>query len=563
MSLLLQPAIILILTAVLGPFIPARFGGWFFIAGCLAALAAFLAVSPGDIQTYQVFGQTVFGPSFGFEQWLYGLAGLICALALVLSLMRDPQPWERFGVILLAAGVIGGILTEDWTSLVAYWQTAWIAAAWLVWRGRSRAAQLRSGVVLGFGLLSTAFLAACAGAASTIAMQDLSPAAVNLVLLIAAISIGLAPFHDIVAGGAMRAGLSSTPAISIFLPLGGVALLARLNAPVDLLTLWAAASAMIAAILAALHPDLRGRLAYGGAAAFCLIAASLGQGSEIGRDAAAALAFCTVLGLALLQLAVVGPALSVKTTQMTELSGHYRGAPISALFGCLGAAMLIGVPGFAGHVGQSLAIAAMEHDGAALRLLGWVDGAYWAAFGAVVVVVTLSVTRAVFFRASPPRPPREADYWRLLALTLLALVGVFAGVAPQWLLSQTPGQSPVNPFAASSLIERLIVLAGVFGFGLIAWRRLDRPMARAEPVDLVGALIGLYQAMSTWTLRLGQWAQSALQRGAESLAMRLGGAFLESNERGLLARSARARPIAWMTLIAASILIGLVAWSTI
>ena len=246
-------------------------------------------------------------------------------------------------------------------------------------------------------------------------------------------------------------------------------------------------------VYAILENDMRRILAYSIVNQVGFMVTSIGIGTEMALNGAAAHAFTHILYKALLVMSLGSVLYMTGKRKCSELGGLYRTMPVTAICGIIGALSISSFPLTSGFISKSMITqgAAEEHLTAVWLLLT-------AASAGTFMYVGLKVPWFVFFnkasevsRAAPKDPP-----WNMqAAMALCAIYCVGLGVAPVLVYSLLPFEVEYVPYTVEHVLSQLqlLLFAGLAFFMMLSflkrgltitldidwfWRKLGRVLAR-------------------------------------------------------------------------------------
>ncbi|MEO1538859.1 MAG: putative monovalent cation/H+ antiporter subunit A [Pseudomonadota bacterium] len=463
----------------------ARTNGW---AGYLPALFAFtlfagfasllpavaegqvLRLSWGWVPSLDVaLSFTVDGLALTFALLISGIGVLV--LLYSNTYLAGHQHWTRFALFLTSfmLAMLGLVLADNLIALFVFWELTTVTSYLLIGFGheteKGRRSALQALLVTGAGALALlAGLILLGMTAGTFELSEImargdvirqDPMYLPILVLILAGAFtksAQVPFHFWLPNAMAAPTPVSAFLHSATMVKAGVYLMARLHPALSgtevwiwTLTLFGAATAVFASVLALKQTDLKQALAYTTLMALGALTLLLGQSSAYAMTAFLTFLIVHSLYKAALFLVVGCVDLRTGTREADVLGGLGRAMPVTAFAAALAGLSMAGIPPLLGFIGKELKYAgAIEAASDPV----FVTGALVLANALMVAVAGIVAVRPFWQAAGGPLPrtPREAP-WQMLAGPLtLALLGLTFGLFPG--LLQT---SLVNPTVAGFL----------------------------------------------------------------------------------------------------------------
>jgi len=530
----LHPALILVLGAVLLPWVPERLKKAYLL---LIPVLTFLRVWA---MPHGTFGQVRFLEwvlVFGRVDALSAVFGYIMALMCVLGTLYGLQVREdgqQIASWTYVAGSLGVIYAGDFVTLFLFWELMAFSSVFLVWyrrRPESLAAGFRYLLVhVAGGLLLLAGLVLHCQARGSWAFEafDLShptPAA-YLVLAGFLLNAAVPPLHAWLPDAYAEGTFNGAVFLCAFTTKTAVYALCRGFAGLGLLVPLGVIMALYGVVYAVLENDCRRLLAYHIISQVGYMVAGVGLGTALAINGACAHAFAHILYKGLLFMGCGAVLHMTGRSKFTELGGLYRKMPWTFVFTLVGGLSISAFPLFSGFVSKAMIVQA-----------GFEQHRLWAGYLLNLASVGtflhtgLKVPYFIWFgkrQATEETWQRAAEPpWNMnLAMALTAVLCVFIGCHPQFLYRMLPHAVNYQPYTAYHVSETLqILLFTAVGFFLLI-RKLEPEATISLDLDWFyrkGARVFLWLAR-----RPVQWIDTQLGE-----AYRLAGL-------GPLLRSARA-----------------------
>ncbi|MEM0989583.1 MAG: Na(+)/H(+) antiporter subunit D [Pseudomonadota bacterium] len=557
----LSPGLILILGALLIPFLPARVRPIYSVILPLIGAWQAFHLQPGITGVIEVMGlelQTV------RLDGLSRIFGYIFLLAAALSALYAWQVkgWLQPTMGMIYAGcAIGAVYSGDLVTLFLYWEGTAISSVFLIWASRTErayAAGMRYLVVqVGSGVLLLAGTMAHYAQTGSIAFDsfDLQTLPGLLIFLSFGIKAAFPFLHNWLQDAYPEATVTGTVMLSAFTTKLAIYALARGFAGTEILVPIGAAMTAFPIFYAVIENDLRRVLAYSLNNQLGFMVVGVGIGTDLAISGAAAHAFCHILYKALLFMSMGAVLLRTGTCKGSELGGLYRTMPWTAVFCAIGAASISAFPLFSGFVSKSLIITAAA------------KGDYW-----VTWMILLFASAGVFHHSGIKIPffaffahdsgmrPKEAPWNMLAAMGITAFLCVAIGVYPSALYALLPYDVKYVAYTTEHVVTQLqLLMFSALAFTVLMRTGLYPPELRSTNLDSdwlwrrpIGAVLGaLRYGFAGW---------------AEVISRQLGGMFSELGRtlyryHGPTGSLARTQPSGSMVLWMAVLLVGFLAFA--
>ncbi|MEM8627068.1 MAG: Na(+)/H(+) antiporter subunit D [Pseudomonadota bacterium] len=489
---LINPGLVLILGALILPFLPHVARGALMLALPVAGLAVLLGYDMGTTATVNALGLELTPLRVDALSYVFGLVFLLAAFAAALFSLHVKGWLEATAALMYAGSAIGAVFAGDYVTLFVYWEITAITSVFLIWARGTPAAfdaglryllwQVASGVILLAGVLmhyqQTGSIAFGPLAQLTFSNLENQPLSTQLILLAFAIKAAFPLLHPWLQDAYPSATHTGTVWLSAFTTKLAIYVLARAFAGSELLIPIGAVMAVFPLFYAVIADDLRKVLAYSLNIQLGYMVVAVGIGTELALNGAAAHAFTHIVYKSLLFMAMGAVLFRAGTVQASALGGLHRQMPITAGLCLIGVLSIAAFPPFSGYVSKSPITSAVTDGGhefvwMALTVAGvgailyaGVKVFYGPFFGAVpdTSEKDTSDKGAAEMGATPLQDVREAPLNMLLAMGLCAVGCVVLGVAPDLLYSVLPFPMDYSPYSASKVVMQLqILLLAVLG----------------------------------------------------------------------------------------------------
>ncbi len=474
----IPPALILLVTALLLPVLPALVRSIATVAMPLAALALLFQMERGT---------TVTAPFAGFElvllqvnhlNFVFGVIFLLISSVASIYAWHVRETGQQVAAMLYAAGALGVTFAGDFLTLLLFWELMAVASAWLVFARRtpeSTRAGLRyllvhlaggsallGGIVLQYAQTGSLLLAPLA---------EGSGAAAWLILLGVALNVALPPLHAWLPDAYPQATITGAIFMSALTTKSAVYVLLKLFAGWDILIYGGVFMALYGVVYAVLANDIRQILAYHIISQVGYMVAGVGIGTELSLNGTAAHAYSHILYKGLLFMGAGAVIHATGKSKLTELGG--LGPKMRAVLWLfmIGAFSISGFPLFNGFISKSMIVSAAgeAHHSAVMLLLLLASVGTFLHTGLKIPVFT-------FWGKDQHLEVRPVPGNMYVAMGLLAFGCTLYGVAPRLLYRMLPFDVEYHPYTAYHLVEAVQLLVFTFiGFWVLREKLAGEP----------------------------------------------------------------------------------------
>jgi multicomponent Na+:H+ antiporter subunit D len=536
----LPPGLILIVGALLIPFLRPRLRPYFMLALPVAALVQLLTLPAGIHGEVQVLGHSLVFLRIDGLSYVFGLIFLIAAILNVIYGWHEDDPVQQVAGLVYAGAAVGAVFVGDLVSLFVFWELTAIASVFLIWASRTERAY-RAGmryllVQIGSGVILLAGVILHYRATGSIAFDklDLTSLPAALILLAFGIKCAFPLLHNWLQDAYPEATVVGTVILSAFTTKLAAYALARSFAGTDMLIWIGAIMAVFPIVYAVIENDLRRVMAYILNNQLGFMVVGVGVGTPLALNGVAALAFCGILYKALLFMCLGAVLYRAGSARASDLGGLWKSMPWTTGFCIVGGASISAVPLFAGFIAKSMVLAAVTEGGhwiVWLVLLGASAGVFHQA--------GLRIPFAAFFARGPEIRCREAPVNMLIAMAITALLCVTIGVYPAMLYAVLPHPVEFAVYTASHVVTQLQLLAFVaLAFSILLRRRIYPQDLRSINLDsdwiyrrLLPAFVDVYRD----GLRMMRFR--ALARAQVRLNRFIAAVYRHHGPQGVLART--------------------------
>jgi len=476
----LHPAALLLLGALLVPFLRGRVLTTYLLVLPLAGLANVWLAPEGEFWRFSILGFEMLGARIDALSRLFGLLFHVAAFLGLLFSLRCNDRLQQGSALVYAGGAAGAVFAGDLISFFIFWEVLATSSVFLIWARRTERAnavgirylvvQIGSGVLLLAGIL----LLAAEQGSGLLAFEPmkLDSAASALILLAIGIKCAFPLLHTWLTDAYPEATWSGTVFLSAFTTKVAVYALARGFPGVEfmdvkILCYVGATMAAFPIFYAVIENDLRRVLGYSMINQLGFMVVGIGLGTEMGINGAVAHAFNDVLFKGVLFMSLGAVIFRTGKINGSELGGLYKSMPLTATLCIVGAASISAFPLFSGFVSKSMVMTAVLHegyDGIWLILLFASAGVFHHA--------GIKIPFFAFFAHDSGIRCKEAPRSMLIAMGIGAVLCVFNGSFPTAFLYQNlPFPVDYVPYTSGHVISQLQIL--LFSALAFCWLKLS------------------------------------------------------------------------------------------
>ena len=555
----LSPGLIVIIGALLVPFLPWRARIAWMLALPVAAFVQIVGLEPGIWGGYTIFEFELTTLRVDGLSKPFGYIFCIALLISVIYQISDGDRMQQTAGLIYAGSAIGAVFAGDLVTLFLFWEGTAIASVFLIW-ARNTESALGAGnrylmVQVASGLLLLAGTIIHFGETGSIAFDsfDLASIAGVVIFLSFGTKAAFPLLHNWLQDSYPEATVSGTVILSTFTTKLAIYALARGYAGTDILVPIGATMTAFPIFYAVIENDLRRVLAYSLNNQLGFMVVGIGIGTEMAVNGAVAHAFCHILYKSLLFMSMGAVLFRTGTIKGSELGGLYRTMPWTTAFCIVGAASISAFPLFSGFVSKSLIISAAMDE-------GW----FWTwlvllfASAGVFHHSGIKIPFFAFFAHDSGLRPKEAPLNMLIAMGIAAALCVGIGVFPGPLYAILPYGVDYHPYSLEHVVTQYqLLIFSALAFTVLMRTGIYPPELRSTNLD------------SDWAWRMPGWmalrgagagaraAWTAFEGGVRSGTVRFSRAL--SAHHGPTGTLARTRPSGsmafWMTVMLLSFLV--------
>ena len=365
----LPPGLILLIGAVIVPFLRGRLRGGFMLLLPLLGIWQLTQLAPGSFGAMAIFGFDLVHVRVDKLSLVFGYIFYIAAFVSIIYALHKRDRLEETAALAYAGAAVGATFAGDLITLFVYWELIAIASTFIVWAGRSPRAYKAGQRYLIIQVTSGAFLAAGAAvranALGSVAFDNIgldSPGGF-LILIAFGIKAAFPLLHNWLQDSYPEASVTGTVFLSAFTTKLAVYALARGFAGTEELIWIGVTMTAFPIFYAVIENDLRRVLAYSLNNQIGFMVAGIGIGTELALNGAVPHAFAGILSKALLFMSMGAFLYRTGTAKGSELGGLYKTMPWTTGFCIVGAASISTFPLFSGFVTKAMILTAAAEQG--------------------------------------------------------------------------------------------------------------------------------------------------------------------------------------------------------
>ena len=502
MSVSLPPGFVLLLGALLVPFLRGRVqAAWLVLLPALS-FAVLPGLSPGASWHVEFFGYTLSPVRVDKLSLLFGYIFNIAAFIGFIYAWHVRDSLQHVSALMYAGSAICGVFAGDLLTLFLFWEMTALSAVFLVWSRRTpraRAAGMRylivqvtSGVLLLGGIL----LKVSRGGALAFDAMSLGDPATTLIFFAFGIKAAFPLLHNWLQDAYPESTEAGTVFLSAYTTKLAIYALAR-GFPGTPELIWiGAAMTAFPIFYAVIENDLRRVLTYSMNNQLGFMVVGIGIGG-LGVNGAAAHAFADILFKSVLFMAMGAVLYRVGTVKGSELGGLYKSMPLTAAFCIVGACSISAFPLFSAFATKSLIIEAVARGS---HPVIWLILIF--ASAGVFHHSGIKIPYFAFFAHDRGLRCKEAPLNMLLAMGLAAALCVGIGVWPQALYRLLPEPMEYVPYTTTHVITQVqLLFFSALAFSVLIRTGLYPPELKAVNLDSDWVYRRLAPLIWTWTGR--------------------------------------------------------------
>jgi|TARA_Y100000814_G_scaffold212639_1_gene157859 multicomponent Na+:H+ antiporter subunit D len=479
------PGLILVLGALVIPFLRGKVRNLFMIILPVFGLLGLLAMEDGYVFTINILGLELTPVRVDRLSLLFGYIFHIAAIISIIYAFHLRDTVQQIAALIYAGTAIGGIFAGDLVSLFVYWEGTAISSVFLIWSSNTKES-FKTGmryllIQVGSGVLLLAGTILYYKQSGTIAFNKFELTEIGPILIFIAFGIKAAfpLLHNWLQDAYPQATVTGTVFLSAFTTKLAIYALARGFPGTELLIWIGAIMTAFPIFYAVIENDLRRVLAYSLNNQLGFMVVGVGIGTELSLNGTAAHAFSHILYKALLFMSMGAVLYRTGTIKGSELGGLYKSMPYTTGLCIIGAASISAFPLFSGFISKSLIITATAVEG------------YWGVWLVLLFASAgvfhhsgIKIPYFAFFQHDSGKRPQEAPVNMLIAMSLAAFLCIAVGVYPQALYNILPYEVNFQPYTITHVVTQLqLLLFSALAFGWLMRSGLYPPELKSTNLD--------------------------------------------------------------------------------
>jgi multicomponent Na+:H+ antiporter subunit D len=507
-------ALILILGAVLVPFLRGPARAAYLLLLPAAAFAWLLALPHGEFAQFELFGQTLTAMRVDRLSLLFGYVFVIAIFLSAIYALQVDDTAQHVAALVYGGSGLGAVFAGDLLTLFIFWELTAVSSVILIWARRTERAY-RAGmryvvIQLGSGMLLLAGVALRFEAGESLHFDWIGLDGTGGLLILAAFGIKCAfpLLHNWLQDAYPESTASGTVVLSAFTTKLGIYALARGFPGTEMLIWIGALMTAFPIFYAVIENDLRRVLAYSVNNQLGFMVVGIGIGTELAMNGAVAHAFADILFKMLLFMSMGAVLLRTGTVNGTNLGGLYKSMPVTTGFCIVGAASISAFPLFSGFVTKSMVMSAAALEG---HSFVWLVLLF--ASAGVFHHAGIKIPYFAFFAHDSGIRCREAPLNMLIAMGITAVLCVGIGSFPGALYALLPFPVDYVPYTATHVMDQLQLLVfSALAFSVLMRTGIYPPELKSVNLDV------------DWTYRkLGPALVAAVSRVLSAILSACGG----------------------------------------
>ena len=474
-----HPGLILIVGAVLVPFLKGTVKQAYLLLLPIAAFIAVVYMSPGMHGEARVLDYLM---TFGRVDRLSLVFGYIFTIMAFIGMvygLHVKKDGEHIAALLYVGGSIGVVFAGDFLTLFVFWEVMAFSSLFLIWLKGDKASDaagfryilvhIFGGVCLLGGMLLYAFQT---GSAEFKAIENIG-LPFYMILVGFLINAAVPPFSAWLADAYPEGTIMGSVFMCAFTTKTAVYVLIRGFAGTELLIWMGVIMAVYGVVYATLENDGRRLLSYHIISQVGYMVAGIGIGTELALNGSTAHAFAHILYKGLLFMGVGAVMHMTGKRKLTDLGGLYKTMPVTMLLYMIGALSISAFTLFSGFVSKSMVVSAAEESH-----MSWAVLLLTLASSGTFISLGLKLPYYMFFGKDSGIRAKEPPLNMLIAMGIAAFLCIAIGVYPDALYRVLPYAVDYAPYTAQHVASALGILSFTgLGFFLL--------LKRVHPEDSV------------------------------------------------------------------------------
>jgi multicomponent Na+:H+ antiporter subunit D len=435
----LHPAILLLVGALLVPFIRGSAKNWYVIALPAAAFYIITQLEPGSSWQVHFFGFDLTFLRVDRLSKIFGYIFTLNAFAAFIYAFYLKDNGQHISALFYIGSAIGAVFAGDLVAFYFFWEIMAVASTFLILARKSKkslGAGMRYIMVHIFGglclLAGIVIHVSNTGSIAFTAMTQQN-LATWLMLIGVLVNAAAPPFSAWLSDAYPEATVTGGVILSAYTTKTAVYTLIRGFPGWEILIVVGCIMTLYGIIYALLENDMRRILAYSIINQVGFMVTGVGIGTAMALNGAAAHAFAHIIYKALLWMSAGSVLYMTGKSKCTELGGLYKTMPWTLVFGTIGALAISSFPGTSGFTTKSLIIEGSIHNH-----LFWPWLILEIASAGVFLHAGIKFPYFVFFAKDKGLRPGETNKSMLVAMGFLAFICIFLGLYPKPLYDILP-----------------------------------------------------------------------------------------------------------------------------
>ncbi len=453
------PSALLILGALLVPFLKGRTKSWYVILLPAAAFYLIWQLETGTYYHVHFFDHDLIllrvdklSKVFGYIFTLNAFAAFIYAFYL-----KDSA--QHVSALIYIGSSLGVVFAGDLISLYFFWEVMAVASAFLILARKTQKA-LKAGtryvlVHIAGGLCLLAGIFVYISQSGSIGFDAMSEGnwGARLILIGFLVNAAAPLLSAWLPDAYPEATVTGGVILSAYTTKTAVYTLVRGFPGWEILVVVGCIMCIYGIIYALLENDMRRILAYSIINQVGFMVTGVGIGTAMSLNGSVAHAFCHIIYKALLWMSAGSVLYMTGKSKCTDLGGLHKTMPWTLLFGAIGALSISAFPATSGFTSKSLII-----DGAMHEHLFWVWLILEVASAGVFLHAGIKFPYFVFFAKDSGLRPGETNKPMLIAMGFMSFMCIFLGLYPQPLYNVLPYEVHFQAYSFNHVIAQLQLL---------------------------------------------------------------------------------------------------------
>jgi multicomponent Na+:H+ antiporter subunit D len=453
------PAAMLIIGALLVPFLRGKAKSWYVIVLPAAAFVLIFQLDFGASWKVYFFGFDLTFLRVDKLSKVFGYIFTINAVAAFVYAFHLKDNTQHMAALFYIGSSLGVIFAGDVVSLYFFWEVMAVASTFLILArktAKAQAAGMRYILVHIFGgLCLLAGIIMYITQTGSVVFNPMTDRNWATYLILAGILVNAAapPVSAWLSDAYPESTVTGGVILSAYTTKTAVYTLVRGFPGWDILIVIGCIMTIYGIIYALLENDMRRILAYSIINQVGFMVTGVGIGTMMSLNGTVAHAFCHIIYKALLWMSAGSVLYMTGKSKCTDLGGLYKTMPWTLIFGCIGALSISSFPATSGFTSKSLII-----DGAIHEHMVWVWLVLEVASAGVFLHAGIKFPYFVFFAKDHGLRPGETYKSMLIAMGFMSFMCIFLGLYPQPLYNVLPYEVHYQAYTFNHVIAQLQLL---------------------------------------------------------------------------------------------------------